>query len=87
MSNAPTKLNGYPVIKYTAHSNGYVTVMVERDDDHMRYVVASWYPELKRGWIWGHYSATLEEAYQDYSEVEKRNRGRGGNDTKVAVWE
>lgn len=77
MIKAPEKLNGYPVIASSIHSNGYVTVMVERKGDYMPFVVATWYPELKSSWLWGHYSDNRADADKDFQEAQTRNTNRG----------
>jgi hypothetical protein len=69
----PTSLNGYPVIGYRSHANGYATVMVSRADMHDRFVVATWYPELEKGWVWGHYWHNRTDADASFAEVDKRN--------------
>lgn len=86
---APAKLNGHPVIKSTVHTN-CVTVMVAKTgvwSEPLKideFVVATWWPELKSGWSWGHYFPThfttevetraLADA--DFAETEKRNAER-----------
>jgi hypothetical protein len=78
MVKAPVKLNGYPVIQSAIHSNGYVSVMVKREDEFMPYVVATWWPELKKSWSWGHYHYDHAEALESFNEVQERNAKRGG---------
>ena len=77
MVKAPTKLNGFPVIASMTHSNGYVSVMVERDDEFMPFVVATWHEGLKNSWTWGHYFYTRDEAVADFQETQARNQNRG----------
>jgi len=75
--DVPTVLNGYPVIGYRSHANGYATVMVKRDVAHDPFVVATWYPDLAQGWVWGHYLTTRDEAEATFAQVDKRNQTRG----------
>lgn len=75
--DVPTKLNGYPVVESKAHENGHVTVLVQRDDPHDPYVVATWWQGLGTGWSWGHYFDTMLRASEDFSETCRRNERRG----------
>ncbi|QXV73727.1 hypothetical protein [Rhizobium phage RHph_N46] len=75
--NVPTKLNGYRVVESKAHENGYVTVMVDRDQQHEPYVVATWWQGLGESWSWGHYCDTMIKASETFSEVSRRNERRG----------
>jgi len=49
--NIPTELNSYPVIQSDTHAK-CATVMMQKP--HGEYVVATWWPELKTTWQWGH---------------------------------
>lgn len=76
---APTKLNGYPVIESAIHAN-CVTVMVQKESE---YVVATWWPELKSCWSWGHYVAfqaspglARKEADAQFTAAKERNASR-----------
>lgn len=71
----PRELNGYPVIGCVEHSNKYCSVLVKRADND--YVVATWWPELKETWSWGHYESSYEDASRTYEDVKRRNRMRG----------
>lgn len=79
MDLSDLKLNGYPVIKFDMHGNGYTTVMVQKDPDHydrIEYIVATWYPALGTAWLWGHYHFDKTEADKSFYEVAKRNGAR-----------
>ena len=71
----PVTLNGYPVIEYDVHAN-CATIMVERCDNAIKYVVATWWPSLGTSWSWGHYCATIGEARAAFTDANKRNRNR-----------
>lgn len=70
--NAPATLNGYPVIHHHSHAN-CATVLVDRGEEERgpRFVVATWWPELKTSWSWGHY---VDEAGKNRTMVEVRSR-------------
>lgn len=75
MFEFPTHLNGYPVIRARNHMN-VVTVMVFREEHFDPYVVATWWPELKTTWMWGHYHANEHEAHESFERVAARNSDR-----------
>lgn len=75
----PQVLNGYPVVRTERHAN-CVTVMVRKDDE---FVVATWWPELKTTWMWGHYFRFLgdeatakNKAAAEFNDVAERNARR-----------
>lgn len=76
---APKRLNGYPVERYEQHPNCF-TVQVRKPDREI--VIATWWPELKTTWMWGHYihwgsdEQNAARAEQIWSEVTARNEGR-----------
>lgn len=72
---APTKLNGYPVVKANIHPS-CVTVMVHRADDPIPFVVATWWPDLKTQWMWGHYASDADEAASAFEGASSRNATR-----------
>lgn len=73
----PERLNGNLVVKRLAHE-ACVTVMVNlRDNPTTPYVVATWWPDLKTSWMWGHYCADIREADLTFDVVAKRNETRG----------
>lgn len=76
-SPVPTTLNGFPVKMVRLHLNGYATVMVEREGSIDPYVVATWWPELKDTWSWGHYERNLDEANDKFDLISARNCNRG----------
>lgn len=73
--SVPKLLNGYAVVWTRTHSNGYVTVMVERDD--ATFIVATWWKELGSTWQWGHYDLKRADADVCFEGVAERNRKRG----------
>lgn len=73
--DTPKTLNGYPVIRVEQHKV-CATVMVERKDDPMPYVVATWWPDLGKSWSWGHYCETMDEATTEFNEAATRNTAR-----------
>lgn len=66
----PTHLNGYPVEKSETHRHCTTVLCKLRDDE---FVVATWWPELKDAWQWGHYSNHRAAAETDFTEVARRN--------------
>lgn len=66
----PDKLNGYPVERSERHRNCATILCKLRDDE---FVVATWWPELKDAWQWGHYSTTRATADDDFKSVAHRN--------------
>lgn len=77
LADVPTHLNGYPVIMSTV-SRRAVTVLVDRStsDDHIKFVVATWWPELGTSWSWGYYFSDRKEADRAFVEVLRRNEQR-----------
>lgn len=85
ISPIPEKLNGYPVIRSTRHRN-VATVMMARPTSEKpeEFIVATWFPEIKEGWVWGHYFHTHRRSVEEcraeadaaFLEVEKRNEAR-----------
>lgn len=75
MLTAPEKLNGYPVIQSEVFAQ-CITVMMLRDDPRQPFVVATWWPELKTTWSWGHYSSSRKQADRDFFDVSRRNLRR-----------
>ena len=75
--DVPNELNGYPVVGYREHPNGYVTVMLERPHAYEPYIVATWWPELGTRWQWGHYTAALPDAKKAFRDAAERNQRRG----------
>jgi hypothetical protein len=76
MTFEPTELNGYPVIRFAEHKN-CVTVMVRREQNPaIPYVVATWWPELKSTWSWGHYCYNSVEADAEFKAAKARNEKR-----------
>lgn len=72
--NAPITLNGHKVIRSAIHKN-CVTVMVDKGDE---LIVATWWPELKHCWSWGHYfpsrvATYYTDAIKDFNETAARN--------------
>lgn len=74
---APLTLNGFPVVSEFSHFNGYVSVMVKRENDPMPYVVATWWHGLGNTWSWGHYCETMAEAESEFKAAIARNDKRG----------
>lgn len=74
-SGLPTMLNGHPVIRLERHAN-CTTVMVERDPNHLPYVVATWAPHLGSTWSWGHYCIDRDEADAEFAATAARNGAR-----------
>ncbi len=73
--NIPKVLNGYEVIQSAKHTN-CATVMMTGDE---KVVVATWWPELKSTWSWGHYfhgERMVSEAVVSFAEVSQRNARR-----------
>jgi hypothetical protein len=77
VQNVPKALNGYPVAMATPHENGFVTVLVIRQNAPMPYVVATWWPNLKTTWMWGHYNSSPETAMDEFLTVSQFNEKRG----------
>lgn len=77
-SRIPDTLNGYPVIAYIEHDNGYATVMMDRSEGpNTDLIVATWHPSLTKGWLWGHYDFhSHQDAEKVMREVADRNRSR-----------
>lgn len=71
----PKVLNGNEVIRFVKHDSGYSTIMVRRDG-YMPYVIATWWPELKSSWMWGHYENNIKDAYAVFEHVCDRNSSR-----------
>lgn len=63
--DTPKELNGFPVVRVEQHKN-CSTVMIGKPGE---YVVATWWPDLKTTWMWGHYfmirMGDVETAYRD----------------------
>ena len=57
----PHILNGHRVIKIEAHNN-CATVMCDAPG---KYIVATWWPELKTSWMWGQYFHTGRDDIQE----------------------
>lgn len=74
MTQAPLTLNGHPVVAHVVHPNGYFTVMVHQGGK--AYCVATWWPDLKTSWCWGHYHHDYNEAFEDFYETSINNQGR-----------
>lgn len=72
----PKVLNGYEVIRFVKHDNDYASIMVYRPKNYMPYVIATWWPELKSGWMWGHYENESTAAYAVFEQVCDRNSKR-----------
>jgi len=79
--DTPKELNGYPVIRVEQHTD-CATVMVDKPGE---YVVATWWPELKTCWMWGHYFPVREvgddriafkDAMETFNECATRNGKR-----------
>lgn len=78
--DTPKTLNGFPVVRVEQHKN-VSTVMVGKPGE---YVVATWWPDLKSTWMWGHYhivrNGDVEAAYraatEDFNETATRNKDR-----------
>ena len=72
----PAQLNNYPLLFIAEHRN-CTTVMVWRNDhDYQPYAVATVAPNIKKGWLWGHYCDTREQAEECFLEVAERNEQR-----------
>lgn len=78
--DTPKTLNGFPVVRVEQHKN-VATVMVDKGYE---FVVATWWPDLKTTWMWGHYhlvrngdvEAARQEARADFNETATRNADR-----------
>jgi hypothetical protein len=65
ITTVPAELNGYPVIERAPakRGRGMFTVMCLRTNfPEDPYVVATWYPGLRVGWVQGDYCTSAKEA-------------------------
>lgn len=75
LDDVPRELNGKPVIHAEPHKN-CATVLVENNGE---FIVATYWPELKNSWSWGHYfcgADAFKEATADFDKTAKRNSTR-----------
>ena len=67
----PTDLNGFPVVACAPRKDteGMWAVLVVCSELGMPYLVASWSPELRNEWLWGHYYDNISKAVRHYERL------------------
>ena len=69
MTDAPTHLNGYPVVQATRTARGGHVILVDRGPDSPHRWVTAFLPMgMTTSWHWGHYLIDEADARADYAE-------------------
>jgi hypothetical protein len=69
---APTRVNGYPVVKAVESPRGGYVILVDRGEQYHRWVTAFMPRGMVGEWCWGNYLRDRGDAEADFNDRCKR---------------